>query len=1336
MKTNFVLRWSALLLALIFAVSLAGPASAECTDCVTLASTDPIHIAYLLTLSGGTSGLGLEQQRGIELAFDDLGGKILGHDILVDGEDGACSEAGGSTAAQLLAGDSSILAVVGTTCSVEAIGAMPFLFDAGFSVVSPSNTLPSLTESSDPHFDLYLRVAWNDRLQAETAAQYAYTELSLTTAATIADDGQPYSEALAQVFADKFATLGGTITSQQTIDPGDTSDIDAKLATIAAGTPAVLYMPVFMPEGGYIMDHLPAGLAGVQLMASDGLWDSGVNAAANEEGLLLTNYDFTATHNSDFVTKFLPAYRTKYGADPSNPFHAHAYDAFMLIKEAIESVAIDLGEGAHAISRQALRDALYAISGYKGLTGTLTCDANGDCADPSMAVYQFHADEFPPEYLAPDKIGLVMTGLGDMSFNDQTYQGLLQAETDFDIAKTLYLPSGPDDYESSLQQCVNEGNGLCIAVGFSMFDAVNTVANANPDTKFAILDASPESPPSNLRGIIFNAKQVGYLAGALAGKMSTSNVIGAVGGTEITPVINYLEGYQNGAQCASDNINVLMNYTGTFSDPDLGENTAADMISRGADIIFAAAGPTGNGAILYSAQHDVWSIGVDADQYLTLFEGGTVDGADMLLTSAMKRLDKATYETIKDYLDDTFTSGTVTYGLADDGVGLASYHETDTSIPQATKDYIDAVKSGILAGTINVDYACESRFHAQIVENDVQGYDWLKGTTVTLKVDTPPTGTGWDYTTTQTVDDYGTVVFNTSDPNLATMELVAGTEIWMDDGLIPQPKTHTVTDLVVTGVDPETDTVWGTAAYGTGTPERRINVQYCDDSGCSWRRWVTVQSDSTWLADFTALGTPDDIGDSLDIIPGMTGEALESDDDNDITDYQWYVPNPQITSNPLSNWVQARERLWNLNDEVTLEIDDPATPENPDVGPKVAYVEVPLDSSDLVAIFDDLEGYDLKPGDLVTVSGGVGLAGPITKTMTVLETQVLSFDLAADTVSGQSEASAPVDVCVNVPGGCEVRHVTANGSGVWLADFSEAGTEPDEGGTVDLISGSDGWAQEKSPEDDYTFIDWVIVSISGNTGAPNVTLNYTGGSTTSGSSGDYLIGVPSGWSGTVTPVKPSHTFQPSGIPYSNLTGDETEQNYTASLLVNSSSSYDGWVLESSETSGKGGSMSATATTLRVGDDLGRKQYRSILSFATGSGLPDNAVITKITLKLRRQGVTGGGNPITAFQGFMVDIKKGYFGTTALQTADFQTAGSKTYGAFKPALSSSWYSINLTSGQSYINKLSSSSGLTQIRLRFKLDDNNNTTANYLSLYSGNASSSYRPQLIIEYHMPLP
>jgi len=203
------------------------------------------------------------------------------------------------------------------------------------------------------------------------------------------------------------------------------------------------------------------------------------------------------------------------------------------------------------------------------------------------------------------------------------------------------------------------------------------------------------------------------------------------------------------------------------------------------------------------------------------------------------------------------------------------------------------------------------------------------------------------------------------------------------------------------------------------------------------------------------------------------------------------------------------------------------------------------------------------------------------------------------------------------------------------------------------------------------------------------------------------------------------------------TDDGTLEYWNTPSLVTSSyksiGSQDGWVLESSETSNKGGTLNSAMTTFRLGDDATKKQYRGILSFNTSS-IPDNAVITKVTLKVEKQGITGGSNPVIAFQGFMVDIKKGLFGTAALQVTDFQTAANKTYGPFKPTPVSNWYSINLTSGKPYINKLSSSGGLTQIRLYFKLDDNNNTAANYLSLFSGNASTASRPQLIVEYYVP--
>ena len=180
---------------------------------------------------------------------------------------------------------------------------------------------------------------------------------------------------------------------------------------------------------------------------------------------------------------------------------------------------------------------------------------------------------------------------------------------------------------------------------------------------------------------------------------------------------------------------------------------------------------------------------------------------------------------------------------------------------------------------------------------------------------------------------------------------------------------------------------------------------------------------------------------------------------------------------------------------------------------------------------------------------------------------------------------------------------------------------------------------------------------------------------------------------------------------------------------------DGWVLESSETSNAGGTLNNTALVIRLGDDAAKRQYRSILSFNTGPSLPDSAVITQVTLRVRRTGIAGAVDPITLFLGFRADIKKGFFGTAAaLEAVDFQAAGNKTFGPFSPTLSGGWYAMNLTGAKAYINRLATNGGLTQIRLRFTQDDNNDAVANFLSLSSGNAASANRPQLVITYYVP--
>jgi streptogramin lyase len=179
-------------------------------------------------------------------------------------------------------------------------------------------------------------------------------------------------------------------------------------------------------------------------------------------------------------------------------------------------------------------------------------------------------------------------------------------------------------------------------------------------------------------------------------------------------------------------------------------------------------------------------------------------------------------------------------------------------------------------------------------------------------------------------------------------------------------------------------------------------------------------------------------------------------------------------------------------------------------------------------------------------------------------------------------------------------------------------------------------------------------------------------------------------------------------------------------------SSDGWVLEGSETSGEGGTFDAAATTARVGDDASDRQYRSILHFDT-SGLPNDAVVVGVTLRIKRQAFTGT-SPFTTHGNLQVDLKKGAFSNSAvLQTGDFKASASKTNaGKFLKAASKGWYRANFGAGAYPLINLT---GTTQFRLRFATDDNEDMSADYLSFYTGNTpTAANRPELIVTYYVP--
>jgi len=364
---------------------------------------EPIHIACWMVITGPDARLGTDTKRGVEIAADDKGGKLLGHPIKLTFRDTGCNPEGGRAAAATLAADPSIVAAIGPNFSSEARLGVPILWNFGIPTVSPSNGAPFLTDPNrGSAYDGYLRTSHNDKIQGVAAAEFAIKTLGVKIAATI-NDGSSYAAELQTVFADIFTKMGGTITAQEAVAPKDT-DMRPVLTKIATGGPEIIYFPIFNAEGAHVTRQAKntKGLEKTILMSADGTFSPDFYKAAGEAaiGMYHSSPDFSVFAGG--YKSFLEKHKKKYGEAPLTPFHAHAYDAAMIVFAAIEKVAQKAPNGSLTIDRGKLRDALYATKGFKGLTGTITCDKYGDCADPQIGIYKTSAENVK-NLVMPDK---------------------------------------------------------------------------------------------------------------------------------------------------------------------------------------------------------------------------------------------------------------------------------------------------------------------------------------------------------------------------------------------------------------------------------------------------------------------------------------------------------------------------------------------------------------------------------------------------------------------------------------------------------------------------------------------------------------------------------------------------------------------------------------------------------------------------------------------------------------------------------------------------------------------------------------------------------------------
>ncbi len=282
-------------------------------------------------------------------------------------------------------------------------------------------------------------------------------------------------------------------------------------------------------------------------------------------------------------------------------------------------------------------------------------------------------------------------GLGDKSFNDTCYEGVKKAEADFGIEFSYVEPTAIAEYEGFHRQYARSGEyALIIGIGFDQADAMTVVAGEYPDQKFAIVDMVVDLP--NVASIVFRENEGSFAVGAAAGKKTQTDKIGFVGGMDIPLIRRFLAGYKYGAEYVNPDIEVSWKYVGDWADPAKGKELALSLFDEGADIVYAAAGRSGLGAIEAAHEQGKLVIGVDADQCDTI-EGVPVT---TFLASMLKRVDVAVYEMIKDVVNDTFTGGIHSFGAAENGVGICKH------VPSDIKGEIDDLMAEVASGAITV----------------------------------------------------------------------------------------------------------------------------------------------------------------------------------------------------------------------------------------------------------------------------------------------------------------------------------------------------------------------------------------------------------------------------------------------------------------------------------------------------------------------------------------------------------------------------------------------------------------------------------------------------------
>jgi basic membrane protein A len=308
------------------------------------------------------------------------------------------------------------------------------------------------------------------------------------------------------------------------------------------------------------------------------------------------------------------------------------------------------------------------------------------------------------------KIGVVtdVGTLDDKNFNEYSWVGAQWGATAIGAPEPQAIVTAESgDYESNIQSFVDQEYDVIVTVGFAIGAATLAAAEENPDIHFVGVDQFQANDPlDNYESLIFNEAQAGYLAGIVAGSITASNQIAALGGSgTIPPVVNYMRGYENGAKSVNPDVTVHLKYISNdlsvaFNDPTTGKSFADQFLSQNTDVdvLFQVAGKTGNGVLQSAEEAGIYAIGVDVDQWQS-----TSEQAECIVTSAEKKLSKAVSEAIIAFGAGEARSSNVFYGANNDGIGLSPFYQFADLITDEVQGQIDDAFAGMAADPPTVD---------------------------------------------------------------------------------------------------------------------------------------------------------------------------------------------------------------------------------------------------------------------------------------------------------------------------------------------------------------------------------------------------------------------------------------------------------------------------------------------------------------------------------------------------------------------------------------------------------------------------------------------------------